>query len=112
MSGTTRMSDGFEFRDGNRTFTCSAEPVRGAGSDIWWWFRVSTDDRHRYAPFHADPTDTREGVQSRVVAYYDDLLARRAMPATHNHWGRRPGAPAASPAPATPPAPESGASAI
>jgi hypothetical protein len=77
------MSDvhtGFEFVDGGRTFTCAVEPLRAPQPDAWWWFRVSTDDAQRYAPFRAVTSDTPDTVRDRVVAYYDDLTARRARP--------------------------------
>jgi hypothetical protein len=54
---------------------------------MWWWFRVSTDDRHRYAPFEAAANDTQAGVRKRIVAYYEALLAARARPAA-NPWRR------------------------
>jgi hypothetical protein len=90
----------FAFTDGGRTFSCSVETMHGPRAEAWWWFRVSTDDHQRYAPFRAEPDDTTERVQHRVVAYYDNLLARRAEPARGN-WprGRRPAVVAA---PATP----------
>ena len=83
-----RLSD-FEFVDGNRTFTCRVESSRRAPAEAWWWFEVSTERDQRHAPFRAEATDTRRDVQSRVVAYYDNLLARRAEPA-QPRWGRRP----------------------
>ena len=99
------LTDEFEFVDGGRTFTCSVEAPGGSRPDGWWWFRVSPDTGgQRYAPFRVATGDTRADVQARVVAYYDDLLARRAQPATSNHWGRRGGSAKATPdaAPATP----------
>lgn len=95
--------DGFEFVDAGRTFTCSVEAPRAARPESWWWFRVAPDTRdQRYAPFRAAADDTRDGVRARIVAYYDDLVARRALPAT-NHWGRRgAGVSGAVPAPPTP----------
>ena len=96
------MMDGFKFVHDGRTFTCSIEPMRAARSDAWWWFRVSTD-RHRYAPFRAAETDTLDGVQARVAAYYNQLLARRAAPPDHYfRRGRRLIAGSASPAEAVP----------
>jgi hypothetical protein len=99
------MIDGFEFVDAGRTFTCVPEPLRTASREEgWWWFRVGGDTRgQRYAPFRTAAGDTEDAVHARVVAYYDDLLARRAMPAPSNHWGRRRMTAAASlhPAPAS-----------
>jgi hypothetical protein len=86
------MIKGFEFVDAGRKFSCSVEVLRQSAQDRWWWFRVSTDDRHRYAPFPADAKDTQASVQARVVAYYDDLLARRAAPSVPawRGMGRKP----------------------
>ncbi len=86
------MIKGFEFVDRGRTFTCSVEAPRATRTEAWWWFRVSTEPGPRYAPFRRAASDTREGVQSRIVAFYDGLLARRAAPVP-NYWRRgRPGA--------------------
>jgi len=86
----------FAFADGDRTFTCRVEASSRAPEESWWWFRVSTENHQRHAPFRAEDTDTRRDVQARVVAYYDNLLARRAEPA-RPHWERRPTASAATP---------------
>jgi hypothetical protein len=93
------MVEAFEFVDGGRTFTCSVEEARPPRTGAWWWFRVSTADAQRYAPFQPAAGDTRDGVQARIAAYYNDLLARRAQPAAPRHWQR--GRPSASP-PAAP----------
>jgi hypothetical protein len=79
----------FAFADGDRTFTCRVEASHRAGAEAWWWFQVSTESHQRYAPFRAEVTDTHRDVQARVVAYYDNLLARRAEPA-RSRWERRP----------------------
>jgi len=100
--------DSFEFNDGARTFSCTVEGAHSAPRGAWWWFRVSTDDRHRYAPFQASPKDTKASVSSRVVAYYDDLMARRAAPAP-SYWRR--GAPQ-KPAVAAPAAAEPAAEVV
>jgi hypothetical protein len=81
------MIKGFEFVDRGRTFTCSVEAPHATRTEAWWWFRVSTEPGPRYAPFRRAAGDTPEGVQSRIVAYYDDLLARRAVRAA-NYWKR------------------------
>ena len=100
------MIEGFEFVHGDRKFSCCVEGEKSAPRGAWWWFRVSSDDRHRYAPFPAVPSDTKASVKSRIVAYYEDLLARRAAPAP-SYWRR--GAPTkpAQPAAAVAPIPES-----
>jgi hypothetical protein len=79
--------EAFEFVDGDRTFTCSVEKPHSLGTEKWWWFRVSTDRHNRYAPFRAAAGDTQKSVKARIVAYYDALLAARAMPAP-SYWRR------------------------
>jgi len=79
----------FAFVDRDRTFTCRVEASSRAPAEAWWWFQVSTESHQRHAPFRAEATDTRRDVQARVVAYYDNLLARRAEPA-RPRWERRP----------------------
>jgi len=88
------LTDSFEFDQGGRVFTCSVEASPVTGGEAWWWFRVSTErSPQRYAPFRHVESDDHWDVQRRIVAYYDDLLARRAMPA-ESHWRR--GRPAAA----------------
>ncbi len=83
------MIGAFDFEYDGRTYTCVVEQPRAARGQAWWWFQVS-GDAHRYAPFHAGARDSRKSVQSRVVAYYTNLLARRAEPpAPRGHWARR-----------------------
>jgi hypothetical protein len=95
------MIDRIAFVDAGRTFDCSVETPSRAGADAWWWFRVSTDDNQRYAPFRAEADDTADGVRCRVVAYYENLLARRAEP-SRGRWprGGRRDTPATTTAPA------------
>ena len=99
MRETREAYDSFTFVDAGRTFTCSVEPLRRDAADAWWWFRVSSELRARFAPFRAAPGDTADVVRGRILGYYDDLLARRAAPVTTG-WGqrRRAAAPAAPPA--------------
>jgi hypothetical protein len=92
----SQSAQSFAFVDDGRTFTCQVEASRHARTDAWWWFVVSTEQHQRHAPFRAEADDTPAVVQARVVAYYDDLLARRAAPAV-NRWSRR-NVPAATPA--------------
>lgn len=87
--------EGFSFVDAGRTFTCRVEGSRPRATDAWWWFDVSTEQHQRHAPFRMEATDTPADVRARVVAYYEDLLARRAAPA-QGRWHQRPRA-AASP---------------
>jgi hypothetical protein len=92
----TFMHEAFAFTDAGRTFTCRVEPMRAQRNESWWWFHVSTEANERYAPFRAAETDTSEAVRDRVLAFYDNLLARRAEP-YQRHWTRgRPAAPAAA----------------
>ena len=85
--------EGFDFVHGGRTFTCSVEPLRAASPEAWWWFRVSTDDRNRYAPFRVTPTDTQASVQSAIVAYYEDMLFKRSQPSVRQFGRGRPSKP-------------------
>ena len=82
------MIDSFEFAHGDDTFACCVETSRTTRSEAWWWFTVSSERRGgRYAPFRADANDTRDSVQERVSAYYDDMITRRSLPPTP-HWQR------------------------
>jgi hypothetical protein len=80
----------FEFDEGGRSYRCSVERARTPGAGAWWWFGVSGDTQ-RYAPFHSEPGDTKTSVRAKIVAYYDNLLVRRAAPPEPRHFpGRRP----------------------
>jgi hypothetical protein len=47
-------------------------------------------DTQRYAPFQAISGDTPDSVQPRIVEFYLNLLARRALPpAPRHHWAHR-----------------------
>ena len=61
----------FSFVDRGRTFQCRVAASRVTGPDPWWWFEVSTEQHQRHAPFRADPDDTYDVVQQRMVAYYE-----------------------------------------
>lgn len=93
----TETDESFAFVDAGRTFTCRVETARAPRVDAWWWFEVSTERHARHAPFRATPGDTPDDVRARVVAYYDDLLARRAAP-SQPYWQRRPTPTTAAPA--------------
>ena len=88
MDATMTHQD-FAFVDHDRTFRCHVAPVHARSADAWWWFDVSTEDHQRHAPFRAEDGDTPASVQARVVAYYNNLLERRAAP-VQNRWNRRP----------------------
>ncbi|WP_373059497.1 hypothetical protein [Gemmatimonas sp.] len=77
----------FSFVDRGRTFQCRVAASRVTGPDPWWWFEISTEQHQRHAPFRADPDDTLDVVQQRMVAYYDNLLERRAAPVVKK-WSR------------------------
>jgi hypothetical protein len=83
------MSRAFQFEADGRTYTCRVEARQAARRETWWWFGVS-GDAQRYAPFQAVSGDTPESVQPRIVAFYVNLLARRALPPTpRHHWASR-----------------------
>lgn len=77
----------FSFVDRGRTFVCRVAASRVLGPDPWWWFEVSTEQHQRHAPFRYEATDSLEVVQQRMVAYYDNLLERRAAPVVKK-WSR------------------------
>jgi len=81
------MLRAFSFVHDNRTYNCQREEPNGSFQEAWWWFTVSHDG-NRYAPFHAMTRDTRASVQERIVAYYTNHLAHRAM-TDREHWARR-----------------------
>lgn len=57
---------------------------------MWWWVQVSGDST-RHAPFRAVPEDDLESVRTRVIAYYENVLAQRAAPPSG--WWSRSGRP-------------------
>ena len=80
------ITEAFDFVDGGRTYTCRIEALRQGGSERWWWFDVS-GDRSRYAPFRAEVEDTEASVRRRMVAYYEDRVARRGWVDTRGYGG-------------------------
>ena len=98
------MPQEFEFVDSGRKFICSVEVPSRTGMTAWWWFRVDSAESTRYAPFEASASDTRQSVQARIIAYYEQLLAIQARPAYQKPaWKKpeRPAAPAGEAAPAS-----------
>jgi hypothetical protein len=94
------MIKGFEFKDGDKSYVCTIEELRGPVEESWWWFSVNGDPQ-RYAPFRAASSDTRTSVQERVVAFYTNRLFQLAQPRERGgHFGsrKRPTTPAAAPA--------------
>jgi len=87
LARTEPQQQGLVFEDQGRTFTCTVAPRLAADPVRWWWFSVSDGTTHRYAPFVAADGDTDRTVQDRVVAYYDEHLARRAAPPV-SRWRR------------------------
>src|SRR5919201_4594319 len=67
----------FTFEADDRTFVCQIEEGRTQVRQ-WWWFTVSGES-HRFAPFQPKADDTLESVRSRVLSYYRELVARRAL---------------------------------
>lgn len=91
----------FEFEDSGRKFFCSVEVPKQAGMPPWWWFRLETGESTRYAPFEAKPDDTKQSVQARIIAYYDQLLAIAARPVHQRPAWKKPERPV-QPGDATP----------
>lgn len=79
------------FEEEGRTFTCEAAASRATPDTIWWWVSV-TGDGQRYAAFHKAKGDTPASVKSRIITYYQKVLADRARPPLPRPtWGRPPG---------------------
>lgn len=104
MRSNDKVTKEFEFVDGGRTFFCSVEVPRQAGMPPWWWFRLDTGESTRYAPFEASANDTKQSVQTRIVAYYAELLAIQARPVYQKPAWRKPERPT-PPAEVSPSAP-------
>ena len=80
MRSNNKAITELEFVDGGRKVLCSVEVPKHAGMPPWWWFSLDNGGSTRYAPFAASPTDTKESVQERIIAYYAGLLAIEARP--------------------------------
>jgi hypothetical protein len=63
---------------------------------MWWWVNISGENQ-RYAAFRSEKGETEAKLKTRVIAYYEQLLADRARPpAPRQNWSqRKPGAPVA-----------------
>ncbi|MBA3727384.1 MAG: hypothetical protein H0W86_13370 [Armatimonadetes bacterium] len=102
------MTEDFQFVHEGRTFFCTVEAPRHAGMPPWWWFHLDDKDRGtRYAPFAASAGDTKKSVQTRIIAFYAEMMAIAARPVhQRNHtstWQRpKPAVPAEAPAAAIP----------
>lgn len=96
MPSKQQVPTDFEFMDSGRKFYCSVEVPSRTGMTPWWWFRVDAGETTRYAPFEASSSDTRQSVQTRIIAYYEQLLAIRARPAYQKPAWKKPERPAAA----------------
>ena len=56
----------------------------------WWWFTLDGDKTTRYAPFEHSADDTQQSVQTRIIAFYAELLAIRARPRYERPTWRKP----------------------
>jgi hypothetical protein len=80
------------FEDGGRTFTCKPESSVITPEILWWWVGVSGDNT-RYAAFHCAADDTDRTLKTRVIAFYDEVLAIRARPLiVRKTWSKPPAA--------------------
>jgi len=103
MRLNTKMPTEFEFVDSGRKFICSVEVPSRSGMTAWWWFRLDSAQTTRYAPFEASAKDTRQSVQARIIAYYEQLLAIQARPAYQKPPWKKPERPVTIPENAAPP---------
>lgn len=97
MRSNAKMPTEFEFVDSGRKFFCSVEVPSRSGMTAWWWFRVDSAPTTRYAPFEATAKDTRQSVQARIIAYYEQLLAIQARPAYQKPPWKKPERPVTIP---------------
>ena len=90
----------FEFENSGREFRCERGPSPATPGTLWWWVKVSGENQ-RYAAFRSEKGETEAKLKTRVIAYYEQLLADRARPpAPRPNWSqRKPGAPAPAAAP-------------
>ena len=90
----------FQFENEGREFRCERGPSPATPGTLWWWVNVSGESQ-RYAAFRSEKGETEAKLKTRVINYYDQLLADRARPpAPRTNWSsRKPETPAA-PAPA------------
>ena len=72
------MLQPFTFEADDRVFACQIEGGRTKLAQLWWWFTVSGES-HRFAPFQPEVGETLESVRFRVLSYYRELVARRAL---------------------------------
>ena len=72
------MLQPFTFDADDRLFACQIEKRQRPRVEWWWWFSVS-GETHRFAPFQLSADDTEESVRSRVLSYYREMVARRAL---------------------------------
>ena len=72
------MLQPFTFDADDQLFACQIEQRKGTVMQWWWWFTVS-GEAHRFAPFQSSADDTVESVRSRVLFYYREMVARRAL---------------------------------
>lgn len=99
--------DQFQFEDSGRAFRCERASSPATPGTLWWWVNVSGDS-NRYAAFRSEKGETEAKLKTKVIAYYEQLLADRARPAApRSHWSqRKPATDSAAAAPAAAPAAE------
>jgi hypothetical protein len=85
-----QLIESFEFEDQGHRFSCATETPRHSGMQTWWWFTLDADKTTRYAPFEHSLDDTQQSVQTRIIAFYAELLAIRARPRRERPAWRKP----------------------
>ncbi len=82
--------DFVKVENNGRTFTCRAASSPATPGTNWWWVEI-TGESQRYAAFRTEPSDTVENLSSRIVTFYEKLLADRERPREFKpHWSQRP----------------------
>jgi hypothetical protein len=86
-----------EFEENGHTLTCRAASSPATPGSTWWWLELK-GDAQRYAAFLTAPSDTKENVRTRMIAWHEKLLIDRARPREFRPtWGRPPGRPKNAP---------------
>jgi hypothetical protein len=76
----------FEFEHGGRQYKAHTGHAARTPTLLWWWFAVAGDGQ-KYAVCPVSPADSETSIQSRIVAYYENLIERRTAPSAHRWHG-------------------------
>ena len=86
MSSAPVSSTPFEFEHGGRQYRAHTGHAARTPTLLWWWFAVAGDGQ-KYAVCPVSPADSETSIQSRIVAYYENLIERRSAASPHRWHG-------------------------